>query len=59
MVRMQIAEIALTTAVVILLFEVLPEKSVWSIPVRQADEHMIAIPGTGRILIITHATRST
>ncbi|MGC2572737.1 MAG: response regulator [Candidatus Nitrosopolaris sp.] len=45
---MQIAEIALTIAVVIILFEVLPVKSFWSIPVRQpADEHVIAVPGSG------------
>jgi CheY-like chemotaxis protein len=31
----------------IILFEVFPEKSVWSIPVRQADEHMIAVPTSG------------
>ena len=31
----------------IMLFEVLPEKSVWSIPVSQADEHIIAVPGSG------------
>jgi CheY-like chemotaxis protein len=30
----------------ILLFEVFPEESVWSIPVRQADEHMIAVPAS-------------
>src|SRR5215472_17895452 len=44
---MQITEIALTVAVAIRLFEVLPVKSVWSIPVRQADEHMIAVPSSG------------
>jgi hypothetical protein len=45
---MQIAEIALTIAVVIILFEVLPVKSFWSIPVIQpADEHVIAVPGSG------------
>jgi len=45
---MQITRIAITVAVVICLFEVLPEKSVWSIPVRQGDEHMIAaVPGSG------------
>jgi hypothetical protein len=27
----------------IVLFEVLPEKSVWSISVREADEHMIPL----------------
>jgi CheY-like chemotaxis protein len=31
----------------IILFEVFPEESVWSIPVRQGDEHMIAVPGPG------------
>jgi CheY-like chemotaxis protein len=31
----------------IMLFEVFPEESVWSIPVRQADEHMIAVPASG------------
>src|SRR5215471_622598 len=31
----------------IILFEVLPEKSVWSLSVRQADEHMIAVPASG------------
>jgi hypothetical protein len=46
--EMQITKIAITVAVVIVLFEVLPEKSVWSIPVRQpADQHVIAVPGSG------------
>jgi CheY-like chemotaxis protein len=31
----------------VILFEVFPEKSVWSIPLRQADEHIIAVPGSG------------
>jgi hypothetical protein len=44
---MQVTEIAVTVVVAIILFEALPEKSVWSIPVRQADEHMIAVPGSG------------
>ena len=35
----------------VILFEVFPEESVWSIPVRQADEHMIAVP-VRRILFI-------
>jgi len=49
---MQITEIALTIAVAIILFEVLPEKSVWSVPVRQADEHTVAIPGTGGLSLL-------
>jgi len=45
---MQLSKIAITVAVVIILFEVLPVKSVWSVPVRQADEHMIAaVAGSG------------
>ena len=44
---MQLSKIAITVAIVIILFEVLPVKSVWSIPVRQADEHIIAVPGSG------------
>ena len=31
----------------IILFEDFPEKSIWSIPVRQADEHVIAVPASG------------
>ena len=31
----------------VILFEVFPEECVWSIPVRQADEHMIAVPVSG------------
>jgi hypothetical protein len=44
---MQIITVVLTVAVIIILFEVLPEKSVWSFSVRQADEHMIAVPTSG------------
>jgi hypothetical protein len=37
--NMQITEIAVTVVVAIIPFEVFPEKSVWSIPARQADDH--------------------
>jgi CheY-like chemotaxis protein len=50
---MQITKIAITVAVVIVLFEVLPVKSVWSISVRQpSDEHMITVPGSGGFLLM-------
>jgi hypothetical protein len=39
--------LVITVALAIILFEVAPEKSVWSIPVNQADEHMVAIPASG------------
>jgi CheY-like chemotaxis protein len=45
--HMQVTGIVVTVVFAIILFEVLPEKSVWSIPVRQAEEHMIAVPGSG------------
>jgi CheY-like chemotaxis protein len=36
----------------IVVFEVFPEESVWSIPVRQADEHMIAVPTSGGLTLL-------
>jgi len=44
---MQITTVVVLVALSIILFEVFPEKSVWSIPIRQADEHMIAVPTLG------------
>ena len=44
---MQIIGVVITVALAIILFEVAPEKSVWSIPVKQADEHIIAVPASG------------
>jgi CheY-like chemotaxis protein len=44
---MQITGIVVLVCLSIILFEVFPEESVWSIPVRQADEHMIAVPDSG------------
>jgi CheY-like chemotaxis protein len=44
---MQLTGVVVTVAFVIILFEVFPEKSIWSIPVKQAEEHMIAVPASG------------
>jgi CheY-like chemotaxis protein len=44
---MQITGIVVLIGLSIILFEVFPEKSVWSISVREADEHMIAVPAPG------------
>ena len=44
---MQITGEVVLDGLIIILFEVFPEKSAWSIPVRQADEHMIAVPASG------------
>ena len=39
--------VVVTVALAIILFEVIPERSVWSIPVRQSHEHIFAIPASG------------
>jgi CheY-like chemotaxis protein len=44
---MRITWVVALVGLSIILFEVLPEKSVWSIPVREVDEHIIAVPGSG------------
>jgi len=49
---MQITGVIVLVGLSIILFEVLPEKSVWSIPVTHADEHMIAVPGSGGLSLL-------
>jgi CheY-like chemotaxis protein len=44
---MQITGIAVTVVFAIILFEVFPEKSIWSIPAKQVEEHIIAVPASG------------
>jgi len=45
--HMQLTGLVVTVALVIILFEVFPEKSIWSIPVKQTEEHIIAVPASG------------
>jgi hypothetical protein len=49
---MQITGVVVLVGLSIILFEVFPEESVWSIPVRQADEHMIAVPTSGGLTLL-------
>jgi CheY-like chemotaxis protein len=49
---MQIGGVVVLVCLGIILFEVFPEKSVWSLPVRQADEHMIAVPASGGLSLL-------
>jgi CheY-like chemotaxis protein len=49
---MQITGVVILVGLSIILFEVFPEKSVWSIPVRQADEHMSAVPTSGGLTLL-------
>ena len=44
---MQITGVMVLVGLSFILFEVFPEESVWSIPVRQGDEHMVAVPASG------------
>ena len=44
---MQITGVVVLVGLSFILFEVFPEESVWSIPVRQGDEHMVAVPASG------------
>ncbi len=37
---------------VILFFELTPERGVWSIPVKQGEEHMLAVPGSGGLSVM-------
>ena len=59
---MQITGAVVLVALSIILFEVFPEKSVWSIPVRQTDEHMVAVPASGGFSLLlkqeAHKTRT-
>jgi CheY-like chemotaxis protein len=36
-----------TTIFIIVFFEVMPEKTIWSIPIKPEGEHMLAVPGLG------------
>jgi CheY-like chemotaxis protein len=48
---MQITGVIVLVGLSIILFEVFPEKSLWSIPVRQTDEHVIAVGPGGFTLL--------
>jgi CheY-like chemotaxis protein len=49
---MQITGIVVLVGLIIILFEVIPVKSVWSISTRPADEHVIAVPGSGGLTLL-------
>ena len=49
---MQITGVVVLVGLSIILFEVFPEKTAWSIPVGQVDEHMIAVPVSGGLTLL-------
>src|SRR5438876_585047 len=48
----RIVSLVLTITFVIVFFELIPERSVWSIPVKPEEEHMLAFPGSGGFSIL-------
>jgi len=44
---MRIVSLVIIITSVIILFELIPERSVWSILVKLEQEHMLAVPGSG------------
>jgi hypothetical protein len=49
---MLITGVVVSVGLSIILFGVFREKTVWSIPVRQEDEHMIALPASGGLSLL-------
>lgn len=45
----RVVSLVVTITFVIVFFELMPEKSVWSTPVRQEEEHVIIAPGSGGV----------
>jgi CheY-like chemotaxis protein len=37
---------------VVVFFELVPERSVWSIPIKPEEEHMLAVPGSGGFSVL-------
>ena len=48
----RIVSLVVTITSVIVFFELMPERSVWSIPVKLEQEHMLAVPGSGGFSIL-------
>ncbi|HXX96726.1 MAG TPA: response regulator [Candidatus Bathyarchaeia archaeon] len=48
----EITGVVVLVGLSIILFEIFPVKSVWSIPIRQAGEHVIAVPGSGGFTLL-------
>jgi hypothetical protein len=47
----RIVSLIATITSVIVFFELVPERSVWSIPVKPEEEHMLAVPGPGSFFL--------
>jgi CheY-like chemotaxis protein len=48
----RIVSLVATITSVIVFFELMPERSVWSIPVKPEEEHMLGVPGSGGFSVL-------
>ncbi len=44
--------LVVTIAFVIVFFEVMPQTTIWSIPIKPEEEHMLAVPGSGSYSVL-------
>ena len=48
----RIVSLVITITFVIVFFELVPERTIWSIPIKPEEEHMFAIPGSGGFSVL-------
>ena len=48
----RIVSLVVTMTFVIVFFELMPERGVWSIPIKPEEEHMLAVPGSGGFSVL-------
>jgi CheY-like chemotaxis protein len=48
----RIVSLVVTITLVIVFFELVPEKTIWSIPIKAEEEHMLAAPGSGGYSVV-------
>ena len=48
----RIVSLVATITSVIIFFELMPERGVWSIPIKPEEEHMLAVPGSGGFSVL-------
>ena len=54
---MQIVCVVITVVMAMIPFEGIPERSVWSIPVKLGDEHLLAVPASRGFSLLNAKTR--
>jgi CheY-like chemotaxis protein len=48
----RIVSLVATITSVIVFFEIMPERTIWSIPIKPEQEHMLAVPGSGGFSVL-------